>query len=185
MGGAIAAEVAITRPTRVRGLVLIGSAGVGVREPLLLRLAHWPLVGELVAALVNRSTVARQLRAAHADPAQVSEAEVDQYYAPLRQRGAGRAMLRTLRRFRFDSLSGHLRHIPVPTLLLWGSDDSWIPVEFGRRMSLELPASALIVIPRAGHNAMEERPEDVNAALLAYLQHGLPRPPADLAMGSH
>src|SRR5881628_3778463 len=45
MGGAIAAEAAIAWPDRVRGLVLIGSSGLGGREPLLFRVARWPVVG--------------------------------------------------------------------------------------------------------------------------------------------
>src|ERR1700686_2642376 len=37
MGGAIAAQCAITDPSRVRGLVLIDAAGFGVRKPMVLR----------------------------------------------------------------------------------------------------------------------------------------------------
>src|SRR5213079_3467018 len=50
MGGAIAAEVAIEHPQRVRGLVLVGSAGLGTREPLLFRVARWPVLGSAVVA---------------------------------------------------------------------------------------------------------------------------------------
>src|SRR5207302_77029 len=45
MGGAIAAEVAIAHPERVRGLVLIGSAGLGARRPLLPRAAFLSVPG--------------------------------------------------------------------------------------------------------------------------------------------
>src|SRR5205823_226341 len=54
MGGAIAAEVAIAHPERVRGLVLIGSAGLGAREPPLFRVGRWPLVGPLLFAFRGR-----------------------------------------------------------------------------------------------------------------------------------
>src|SRR5207248_8411073 len=45
MGGAIAAELAIASPTRVRGLVLIGAGGRGRRRPLLFRGATWASAG--------------------------------------------------------------------------------------------------------------------------------------------
>src|SRR5439155_1234568 len=61
MGGEIAAEVAISFPTRVRGLVLIGAAGLGTREPLLLRVARWPAL----AAQLNRSAFLSVPRAGH------------------------------------------------------------------------------------------------------------------------
>src|SRR5439155_1509474 len=50
MGGAIAAEVAIEHPPRVRGLILVGSAGLGTREPLLFRVVRWPVLGPAVLA---------------------------------------------------------------------------------------------------------------------------------------
>ena len=182
MGGEIAAEVALAHPARVQGLVLIGPAGLGTRAPALLRVARWPIVGWIATALAGRRMVARQLRSTHADPGRVSDAAVDQYYAPLREPGAGRAWRQTLRRFRFDSLGTHVRRIQVPTLLIWGAQDVWIPATYGRLMAVELPVSALIVVPDAGHNVMEEQPAVVNRALIDYLNNGLPKAPGDLAL---
>src|SRR5260370_42163245 len=51
MGGAIAAEVALEYPARVRGLVLIGSAGLGAREPIIFPVGGWPILRPLVLAL--------------------------------------------------------------------------------------------------------------------------------------
>lgn len=181
MGGEVAAELALANASRVQGLVLVGAAGMGTRAPAALRFARWPIVGWFVTPFAGRDMVARQLRSTYADPSLVSDAQIDQYYAPLRERGAVGAFRRTLRRFRFDTLGPHLRRIQAPTLLVWGATDVWIPVALGRRMALELPSGALVVIPDAGHNVMEERPDEVNRVLLDYLRHGLPRPPADVA----
>lgn len=185
MGGEIAAEVALAHPARVQGLVLMGPAGLGTRAPARLRVARWPIVGWMATALVGRGMVARQLRSTYADPARADDAVVDQYYAPLREPGAARAWRQTLHRFRFDSLGPHLRHIAAPTLLIWGAQDAWIPVTYGRVMAFDLPVNALIVIPDGGHNVMEEQPEAVNRALIDYLRNGLPRTPGDLALDWH
>src|SRR2546426_114084 len=61
MGGAIAAEVAIAYPQRVRGLVLMGSAGLGAREPLLFRIARWPVLGRVALAFRGRAFTGRLL----------------------------------------------------------------------------------------------------------------------------
>src|SRR4029077_10871652 len=92
MGGAIAAEVAIEYPQRVRGLVLVGSAGLGTREPLLFRVARGPVLGSSVVALRVRGLTARLLRSTYFDPSKVTEADVDQYYAPVALHGYGRAL---------------------------------------------------------------------------------------------
>jgi pimeloyl-ACP methyl ester carboxylesterase len=181
MGGEIAAEVALTAPARVQGLVLVGAAGLGTRAPAAVRAARTPILGWLATPFAGRGMVERQLRSTYADPARVTAQQVDQYYSPLREPGGLGALRRTLRRFRFDTLGPHIRRIQAPTLVLWGATDVWIPLTYGRRMALELPSAALVVIPDAGHNVMEERPDELNRSLIDYLRNGLPRPPADMA----
>jgi pimeloyl-ACP methyl ester carboxylesterase len=181
LGGAIAAEEAIANPARVRGLVLIGSAGLGVREPLLFRVARWPLVGPLLLAYRGRGLTERMLRSTYARPDLVTAADVDQYYAPVAEPGYGRALRGVLREFRFDGLRGRLDRLGAPTLLLWGEADRWVPVTVGRAMASELPHSAFVTLPHVGHAMAEEAPALLTHLLIEFLRHGLPRLPPDLA----
>jgi len=183
MGGAIAAQVAIEHPARVRGLVLIGPAGFGVSEPWTLRAARLPIAGRLAAVLRGRWTVAQLLRSTYGDPSRVTRHDIDQYYAVAAVPRSTVALRGVFREFRFDSLRGRLGRIAAPTLLIWGAQDRWIPMHLGQDMALELPNGALVAVPGAGHNVQEERPDQVVQPLLAFLRDGLPRPPADLAMG--
>lgn len=183
MGGAIAAEAALAAPDRVRGLVLIDAAGYGLRYPLLLRVAGWPLVGPLAAALRSRSWTARLLKGSYGDASKVTEADVDQYYAPVAEPDYGRALRGVAREFRFDALRGRLGAIEIPTLVLWGERDRIIPLAVGRRLAAELPRVAFIVMPGVGHAAPEEAPDAVNHWLTLFLTEGLPRPPDNLARG--
>ena len=183
MGGAIAAEVAIAHPERVRGLVLIGSAGLGAREPPLFRVGRWPLVGPLLFAFRGRGFTERLLKATYADPGRVSEADVDQYYAPVAEPEYGRALRAVLRSFRFDALAGRLDHIGAPTLVLWGEADRLIPLTLGRALAAGIPRAAFLSVPRAGHSVQEEAPEEVNRLVIEFLKNGLARIPGDLALG--
>jgi pimeloyl-ACP methyl ester carboxylesterase len=182
MGGAIAAEAAIRVPERVRGLVLIGSAGAGVREPPVFRVARWPLVGPLLLGFGGRGLTERLLRSTYADPGKVTPADVDQYYAPVAEPGYGRALGAVLREFRFDGLNGQFDRIAAPTLVLWGEEDRWIPIALGRLTASQIPRSAFLSVRHAGHAVHEEAPDEVNRLLIAFLQAGLPRVPADLAL---
>ena len=181
MGGAIAAEVALAHPERMRGLVLVGAAGYGARAPFQLRLARWPVVGGLATALRGRGSTARLLRAMYADPAKVTEQDIDQYYAPVATDDYGRALRAALREFRFDALRGRLFTLEIPTLALWGERDGVVPVALGRALASELLRVAFVVVPGAGHSAHEEAPEEVNRLLVAFLTDGLPRAPDNLA----
>jgi len=182
MGGAIAAEVAIEYPQRVRGLVLVGSAGLGAREPLLFRVARWPVLGPVVLAFRGRGFTARLLRATYFDPTKVTEADVDQYYAPVAQPAYGRALRGALRQFQFDGLEGRLDKILAPTVVLWGEEDRWVPLGVGRALAAAITRSAFVSVPRAGHSVQEEAPDEVNHLLIKFLRDGLPRIPQDLAL---
>ena len=183
MGGAIAAEVAIAHPERVRGLVLIGSAGLGAREPPLFHVGRWPVVGPLLFAFRGRGLTQRLLEATYADPSKVGDADVDQYYAPVAEPEYGRSLRAVLREFRFDGLAGRLDHIAAPTLVLWGEADRLIPIALGRALAAGIPRAAFLSVPRAGHAVQEEAPEEVNRLLIRFLKDGLARVPGDLALG--
>jgi len=182
MGGAIAAEVALAHPDRVRGMVLIDAAGYGVRWPGVLKVAHWPFVGAIATSFRSRWVTGRILRSTFADPSRVTEADVDQYYAPVPDPAYGRALRGVLREFRFDSLGGRLDRVQAPTLILWGDMDRWIPLRDGSRFARELQRSELALLSHSGHDAPEESPDQVNRYLLAYLKEGLSRIPENVAV---
>ena len=66
-------------------------------------------------------------------------------------------------------LQDSLGAIAQPTLVLWGEQDAWFPVENGYALQQQLPEAKLQVIPGCGHRASESCPRQVNDAVLAFL----------------
>jgi len=182
MGGAIAAEAALTHADRVSGLVLVDAAGFGVRWPFMLRAARWPLVGAFVDRFRGRAATARTLRMIYGDPSRVTPQDIDQYYAPFCEPGAARALRGVLREYRFDALRDRMASITSPTLVMWGSADRLIPAAIGQAVVADLQQGAFVLFPGAGHALPEETPAAFNRTLLAFLRHGLPSPPQNVAL---
>lgn len=49
----------------------------------------------------------------------------------------------------------------MPVQVIWGEDDAWQVVDWGRRLHAAIPGSTLHVLPGCGHFAMEDQPEAV------------------------
>jgi pimeloyl-ACP methyl ester carboxylesterase len=63
-----------------------------------------------------------------------------------------------------------LGDIKVPTLLVAGSEDKTAPPSVMEKMWQKIPGSEYVLIPDCGHLGPMDRPDEFNAALLAFLQ---------------
>lgn len=53
-----------------------------------------------------------------------------------------------------------------PVRIVWGEDDSWIPVAQGRKLADKLAGGELMLVPNAGHLVQEDAPEAIITAAL-------------------
>jgi pimeloyl-ACP methyl ester carboxylesterase len=56
-----------------------------------------------------------------------------------------------------------------PVLILWGREDTWIPVDKGRALNRMIPGSGLVEIPESGHLVIEERPDALVREIESFL----------------
>lgn len=70
-----------------------------------------------------------------------------------------------------DELSGKLKHIRVPTLVVTGEQDVGSTPEMARRMSEEIPGATLQIISRVRHMLPVEAAGDFNSLLDAFLSN--------------
>ena len=68
-----------------------------------------------------------------------------------------------------DEIEPRLGDIDLPVLVVWGTDDPWIPVEQGRRLAELVPRAQLRLVPGAGHLIQLDAPEAVTAVLQRWL----------------
>lgn len=169
-GGLPVLDLAIRHPDRVHSLVLSSTCGVPHRLPWLWRQVTRPVVGEAVGLLLSRRLVRSTLGDAVHDERRITDEVVDQYYRPLRRKGAWSAQLRLERASHPEWVEQHLGGISAPALLIWGEDDPWHPVGMAEELRRRLRHTRLQVIPDCGHLPHEEWPAIFNAAALQFLE---------------
>jgi abhydrolase domain-containing protein 14 len=67
----------------------------------------------------------------------------------------------------YDAQLGQVR---VPTLVVWGDNDSIIPLSLGEVLRKKIDGSKLIVLENARHPSYLDRPEEFHVALIDFLR---------------
>jgi pimeloyl-ACP methyl ester carboxylesterase len=73
-----------------------------------------------------------------------------------------------------DEIERRYCEISVPTLIIWGTDDGWIPRDRAERLQRLISSSVVEYIERAGHLVQEDQPAAFTAAIHRWI-HEHPR----------
>lgn len=181
MGGAVAWSFAATRPDRVIQLILVDAAGYPAQgdAPLAAQFARMPVIGDIGIYFKPESMARRALTEMYADPAMVTPERIKRYADLQRFPGNREATLqRTRTQEPLDPTP--LKRMDVPTLLIWGAKDHWVPVADAFRFQNDIKGAKLEIFENLGHNPMEEDPKATAAAVAAFIANApLPtQPPA-------
>jgi pimeloyl-ACP methyl ester carboxylesterase len=171
-GGWVAWETALAEPTRVRGLILVDSAGYPLESqsvPIGFRIARIPLLNRLMEVTLPRGVVESSLRNTYGDPARVTPVLVDRYYELTLREGNRAALAKRFADGRHSDRTTGLPELQVPTLILWGGRDRLIPPAYGEQFRRDIAGSRLVVFPALGHVPHEEDPAATAAATRAFL----------------
>jgi pimeloyl-ACP methyl ester carboxylesterase len=151
LGGFFAWYYAANRPERMEKLILLDPIGYPQKLPPLISLMSLPLLGGLAGYLSPDTLLERLIRAR--TPA---------------------AMVQISRQLRsFDGeLARHIPRLRCPTMLMWGQEDRWVPVELLDAWRRDLPSAQVKVYPGVGHAPMEQVPELTALDAHAFLSGG-------------
>jgi pimeloyl-ACP methyl ester carboxylesterase len=185
MGGAVAWNFAATRPDRVSQLILVDAAGyprAGGEAPLPTRLARTPVVGDIGIYFKPERLVRRSLEEVYADPAMVTPDRIRRY-AELQRFPGNREATLSRSRTQEPLDPTPLKRLDVPTLILWGGKDRWVPTADAFRFQGDIKGAQLEIFEALGHNPMEEDPKATAAAVAAFIKPipSRPAPPPEPA----
>lgn len=161
LGGAVGVLMTIEFPQKIDKLVLIDAGGYPMKMPMIIRMASIPGSTFVSKAFFGKWMLSWNLKEVFYHKDWVSQDRIDNYYDRLATTGAIDAQASLISTLDFNAFHRFLERIPyvkTPTLIIWGRDDAWIPLEIGYKFRKELVNSVLCIIPECGHVPQEEHP---------------------------
>jgi 3-oxoadipate enol-lactonase len=162
MGGRIARNVAIYYPDRLYSLTVVNAN---------------PGFNSMSADAVRRFVTERKTR---------TPESIRRLLGSNPRKGAYEELVQSIDRIRDNSYRKTLEasvaqdrdapveNIRVPTLIMYGEEDTVYPPELARAMAARIPGAQLVMIKGAGHLANLEQPEEFNRILLEFLTRNNP-----------
>jgi pimeloyl-ACP methyl ester carboxylesterase len=176
IGGNVALRLAATRPERVEKLVLINTPAFDE-----LPAKDITQIQRNTAKFAVRTTrgilgaaplIDAVLKASVADPEKHMPTKlIARYLAPFVGKDGTNHLL-TLA----SSISGEdmedieMRDVHVPTLILWGEEDTFVDSKIGDKLANELPDGRLVKIPGVARLLPEENPEFLSEHLIDFMK---------------
>lgn len=173
MGGHSTVAFALANPTRVGKLVLMGGGTGGPSQfvpmptegiKLLQGLYREPTIENLkkmMAVFVfDSSSLTEELFQARLDNMLARRDHLDNFVKSLAANPK-----------QFPDQGPRLGEVAAPTLVIWGRDDRFVPMDLGLRLLWGMPNAQLHVFNRCGHWAQWEHADTFNRMVLDFLKH--------------
>lgn len=170
MGGGIVTQFASLRRDRINKLILV--APIGFLEGPPNWVARWPVIGDLVMFTFGGWALRRGAQKA-GQTEQVDAEMIALQRRETRYAGYGAAVLSSLRHTIYCDLRGAhriLKEREMPILALFGTKDDVIPLDNAMRLREVNRNAQIVEIKGAGHTLVTTHPQQVNDAILEFLQ---------------
>jgi pimeloyl-ACP methyl ester carboxylesterase len=158
MGGKLAWQFTARYPNQVAKLVLIspdGYASPGIQYG---KKPDVPAIADLYRYFFSKTFLAMNLKPAYADPNTLNDALVNRYYDLMLAPGVRGAILARMQQTVLQDPVPSLASIQVPTLLIWGEKDAFIPISNSNDYLKVMPNAKRVSLPNIGHLPQEEQP---------------------------
>lgn len=147
LGGHVALRLALASPHLVDCMILSGASGLYEHS-----------VDSLPVRPGEKFIREHMARVFHS-PKFITDQAVEEIHTIIKSRMNTLNLIHAARSAKKDNLLNELKHISVPTLLLWGEDDEVTTMAVAETFHKHIPNSELATIKNCGHAPMIEHPE--------------------------
>lgn len=159
LGGHVALVHVLKHPEKIKSLILTGSSGLFENG-----------MGDSYPKRGDREYIRKKTELTFYDPAMATKELVDEVFEITNNRLKVIKIIALAKSAIRSNLGEELNQIKIPTLLIWGNNDTITPPFVGREFNRLIPNSELYFIDKCGHAPMMEVPAEFNEILYKFLQ---------------
>jgi haloalkane dehalogenase len=172
-GGLIGLRWACDHPDAVGGLVITNTGffpdhgWIQIAETM-----RTPIQGEALVDSLSREAFGTLLEETSSE---FDERALDEYWKAFSTAGGRSGMLELYRSFELDELKPYqskLAALNVPTLILWGEQDEYLPLDYASRFASQIPGSELVMLEGVRHFLFEDEPQRCAQEVIRFLKQG-------------
>ena len=162
MGGFIGWNFAIAYPDKIDKLILIDPVAYPQPCPWIFNLVSLPLVGTIAKYITPKFLIDYNVKEVYGDVNKISNSTYERYFDMAMRPGNRESYVKIFQLMKSKSsseiYSQNIRHIKAPVLLMWGTEDRWVPMTLIDKWKNDIPHISVITYPGVGHVPMEEIP---------------------------
>lgn len=159
LGGHVALVHVLKNPSRIKSLTLTGSSGLFENG-----------MGDSYPKRGDYEFIKAKTALTFYDPAVATKELVDEVFSITNNRLKAIKIIALAKSAIRNNLGEELNQIKLPTLLIWGNNDTITPPFVGKEFNRLIPNSELHFIDKCGHAPMMEVPAEFNAILHTFLK---------------
>lgn len=159
LGGHIALVFTVTHPELVKTLILTGSSGLFENS-----------MGGSFPKRGSYDYIKERVGYTFYDPETASESLIQEVFDITKSVSKCMSIVAIAKSAQRHNLANDLHKIKVPTLLIWGLNDTITPPHVAHEFNRLIEKSELYFVDKCCHAPMMERPEEFNQLLLQFLK---------------
>jgi len=175
LGGSIAWYYVTENEEKVVLLSLLNSGGFFSQDkgsPLVFELARAPVIKDILRYVTPRFFIKNTLKEVYHDESKLTDKKIDTYRDLILREDNREAFIYRSKNKSVD-YTDRLNEIKIPTQILWGDNDAWIPVENAKLFAEKISNVKVDIMKDTGHIPMEERPEESLKLFVDFIKSNL------------
>jgi pimeloyl-ACP methyl ester carboxylesterase len=160
--------------SRIKKLILIDSAGYEQDFPFFIGNLRIPIINKIILNVFSAEFRAKfTLKKLFFDNSKVTDEKILQYSTFFDMPGSHNSFIKSAEQIlpeNYKHLTSTYNRINIPTLIIWGENDSIISIKYAHKFKDDIKNSELVIIDRCGHIPHEEKPDETIKIIKDFLE---------------